>query len=59
MFSDDPSWFSIYAGDVDQNGNGEIYDVAFFIAHEGYDEFDNHINNIALVRVSFNWRRYS
>jgi hypothetical protein len=42
MSSDDPSWLSIYAGDVDQNGNGEIYDVDFFITHEGYDEFDHY-----------------
>jgi hypothetical protein len=50
-YDHDPSSFNIYAGDVDQYGTGQVYNVAFFVIHESYDEFSNHVNNIALVRV--------
>jgi hypothetical protein len=48
-----PGWWTIYAGDVDLQGNGEIYIVDFFIVHEGFDASDQYVNDIALVRVSF------
>jgi hypothetical protein len=52
LSSEDPTWWTIYAGDVDLEGNGEIYNLAKFIIHEDYDASDQYFDDIALVKVS-------
>lgn len=47
-----PSLYSVYAGDIDLEGNGERHDIAKFVVHEDYDPFNQYINDIALIRVS-------
>jgi len=44
--------WSVYAGNVDLEGNGESHDAAQFVIHEDYDPSNQLINDIALVRVS-------
>jgi hypothetical protein len=52
LSSEDPTWWTIYAGDVDLEGNGEVYNLAKFIIHEDYDASDQYFDDIALVKVS-------
>jgi hypothetical protein len=52
LSSYDPSDFLIYAGDVNQNGNGVIHHLYIYNIHQGYNQTDNFFNNIALIRVS-------
>jgi hypothetical protein len=40
---------TVYAGDVDLEGNGQLYNVSFIIIHEDRD--DIYINDIALLKV--------
>jgi Trypsin len=48
-----PSQWTVYAGDVDLEGNGERRNSAEFIVHEGYDPENYFTNDIGLIRVSF------
>jgi hypothetical protein len=50
LSSDDPSMWTVYAGDVDLEGNGQIYNVSFILIHE--DRCDPYMNDIALLKVS-------
>jgi hypothetical protein len=53
MSSDDPSWWAVYPGVVDEQGNGEIYNVSFIITHEDFSRYDDgYIGDISLVKVS-------
>jgi hypothetical protein len=52
LSSEDLTQYLVYAGNVDLEGNGEIYEVAQFIIHEDFDLDNHNINDIALVRVS-------
>jgi hypothetical protein len=52
LSSYDPRDFHIYAGDVNQNGNGVIHNLYIFNIHQDYNQTDNFFNNIASIRVS-------
>jgi hypothetical protein len=41
----------VYAGNVNLEGNGEIYEVAQLIVHEDFDTPSKFVNDIALVKV--------
>jgi hypothetical protein len=45
--------WKVYAGDIDLKGNGELHNAAELVVHEDYDPFNQYINDIALIRVSF------
>jgi hypothetical protein len=47
----DPNWWTIYAGDVDLEGNGVMYNASFFIEYEYYEPTLQFLNDIALIRV--------
>jgi len=49
--SESPPAYTVYAGSVDLEGDGEHHQVAEFVVHEGYNSSDYDLNDIALVRV--------
>ncbi|XP_065341592.1 trypsin-1-like [Cloeon dipterum] len=49
---DTPDLYTIYAGSVDLEGNGVAINAAEFKVHEGYNPFNNYIDDIALIRLA-------
>jgi len=42
--------WTVYVGDVDLEGNGQIYNVSYIVTHPDRD--DPYINDVAVLRVS-------